>query len=113
MNTPVSQVAELTFKDVYAGDGFQMERALTAANASAFATLSDDVSPLRVDSAYAASTEFSGRVVHGLLLTSRFSQLTAMRIPVKDPLFLGQDLVFRKQALTFRYRWPNKGPKNS
>ena len=88
--------AELNFDDISVGQSFELLRTFTAQDIQAFATLSGDYSPLHVDAAYAAGTEFGAPVVHGILLASLFSQLVGMRVPGKHALYLGQDLSFRR-----------------
>jgi len=99
MNQQASPAAEFVFRDIEVGQTYRLERTFTADDVRAFATLSGDFSPLHVDPAYAASTEFGGCVVHGMLLAALFSQLIGMRIPGKHALYLGHDLVFRRPVL--------------
>jgi 3-oxoacyl-[acyl-carrier protein] reductase len=88
--------AELTLADIAVGDSFSVVRIFEADDVARFAAVSGDFSPLHVDAAYAATTEFGRPVVHGMLLASLFSQLVGMRIPGRHALYLGQDLAFRK-----------------
>ena len=46
-----------------------------------FANISGDFNPLHMDEQYAKTTQFKGRVCHGMLLTSFFSRLIGMYIP--------------------------------
>ncbi len=96
---PVPAAATLTFRDIQIGQRFEIERTFTADDVERFATLSGDWSPLHVDPAYAASTEFGGCVLHGMLLASLFSRLVGMHIPGISALYLGQDLAFRRPVL--------------
>lgn len=96
---PVPAAAVLTFRDIQVGQRFEIERTFTADDVERFATLSGDWSPLHLDPAYAASTEFGGCVLHGLLLASLFSRLVGMHIPGVSALYLGQDLAFRRPVL--------------
>jgi 3-hydroxybutyryl-CoA dehydratase len=59
-----------------------------------FASLSGDYNPLHMDSNYAKTTSFEKRVVHGMLLSSFFSQIVGMHIPGKNALYLSQTLRF-------------------
>ena len=90
---------DLAFDRVRIDDTFALERTFTAQDVLGFAELSGDFSPLHVDPSYAATTEFGGCVVHGILLASLFSQLVGMRVPGRPALYLGQDLVFRRPVL--------------
>ncbi|MBI2527065.1 MAG: SDR family oxidoreductase [Candidatus Rokubacteria bacterium] len=96
---PVPAAAALTFRDIQLGQRFEIERTFTADDVERFAALSGDWSPLHVDPAYAASTEFGGCVLHGMLLASLFSRLVGMHIPGAAALYLGQDLAFRRPVL--------------
>lgn len=91
--------SELKFDEISVGQNFEIERSFSAQDVLAFAALSGDYSPLHVDHAYAAGTEFGAQVVHGVLLASLFSQLVGMRVPGKHALYLGQDLTFRRPVL--------------
>jgi 3-oxoacyl-[acyl-carrier protein] reductase len=91
----VEHAATLGYRDIHVGATFQCERTFTEEDLDRFAELSGDFSPLHMDQGYAAATPFGGRVVHGMLLASLFSQLVGMQIPGRHALYLGQDLSFR------------------
>ena len=59
-----------------------------------FANISGDFNPLHMDEQYAKTTQFKGRVCHGMLLASFFSKLTGMYLPGKGSLYLSQSLNF-------------------
>jgi 3-oxoacyl-[acyl-carrier protein] reductase len=92
----IRAVADFNYEDIAPGQIYEVERTFAPADLLAFAQLSGDFSPLHVDAAYAAETEFGVCVVHGMLLASLFSQLVGMRIPGRNALYLGQDLTFRR-----------------
>src|SRR6185437_455287 len=94
-----SHVAELNFADIAIGQRYEIERQITKQDVERFAALSGDFNPLHLDPTYAASTEFGGCIVHGMLLASLFSHLVGMHIPGKYALYLGQDLSFRKAVM--------------
>jgi 3-oxoacyl-[acyl-carrier protein] reductase len=91
----VEPAAVLVFRDIQVGATFECERTFTEDDLRRFAEISGDFSPLHMDQSYAAATPFAGRVVHGMLLASLFSQLVGMRVPGRHALYLGQDLSFR------------------
>ena len=99
MTTVLPTAREWTFGEIAVGQSWQIERTFTAEDSLRFAGISGDFSPLHVDDGYASSTEFGGRVVHGMLLASLFSQLVGMWLPGKHALYLGQDLSFRRSVL--------------
>lgn len=95
MNVP----DELTFNQIQLGDTFRLERIFSVEDVDRFAALSGDYSSLHMDDDYAVSAGFDGRVVHGMLLATLFSNLIGMRIPGKQALFLAADLAFRRPVL--------------
>ena len=88
--------ADLHYEDIELGAAFALERTFTQDDVRAFAEVSGDFSPLHIDEAYAASTEFGRCVVHGMLLGALCSQLVGMQIPGRRALYLGQELTFRR-----------------
>src|SRR5215472_15470269 len=99
MTTTFPAADDRPFYDLHVDDVFEIARTFSREDVLAFAALSGDYSPLHVDPEYAATTEFGGCVVHGLLLASLFSQLVGMRLPGRPALYLGQDLNFRRPVL--------------
>lgn len=87
---------DLALEDISVGDSASLERVWTEHDVASFAALSGDANPLHMDEAYAASTKFGKRVVHGMLVGSLCSTLVGMHIPGKRCLYLKQDLAFRK-----------------
>lgn len=69
-----------------------------------FCAISGDVSPIHIDSAYAAGRGFPGRVVYGMLVASFFSTLAGVYLPGEHcllhsveskftkPVFIGDEL---------------------
>jgi 3-oxoacyl-[acyl-carrier protein] reductase len=99
MSELAPKARELTFRQISVGDTFTIDHAFAQEDVDEFAHLSGDFSPLHVDPEYARTTEFGKCVVHGILLSSLFSQLVGMHMPGKHALYLGQDLAFRKSVL--------------
>src|SRR6476469_8174826 len=99
MSMVLPKANDWTFQQIEVGQGWEIERTFTADDSDKFARLSGDFSPRHVDAEYARSTEFEGRVVHGMLLASLFSQLVGMWLPGKHALYLGHDLSFRRPVL--------------
>ena len=93
------EAANLDLADLSVGQTFSLTHTFDADAVDRFAELCGDFSPLHVDDAYAATTEFGGRVVHGMLLASLFSTLVGMRIPGRRALYLGQELNFRRPVM--------------
>lgn len=81
--------------ELQVGETASFDRQISEEDVRAFAALSGDENPLHMDEAYATTTQFGKRVVHGMLLSSLFSQLVGVHLPGKRCLYLAQSLTFR------------------
>jgi 3-hydroxybutyryl-CoA dehydratase len=61
-----------------------------------FARISGDDNPIHVDDAYAATTQFGRRIVHGIFTASLISAILANDLPGPGTIYLGQNLKFTK-----------------
>lgn len=89
-------IASSCFDDIEVGETAQFEVVLTDELVARFAGLSGDMNPLHMDEAYAKSTPYGERVVHGMLGASLFSRLVGMHLPGRFALYLSQDTLFRE-----------------
>jgi 3-hydroxybutyryl-CoA dehydratase len=87
---------DLTLTDIVVGDSRSFSHTCTSADVEAFAHVSGDTNPLHLDEAYAATTPFGQRLVHGMFLGSLCSRFVGMELPGKRCLYLSQSLVFKK-----------------
>ncbi len=85
-----------SFISLQVGDTSSFERRISEDDVRAFAVLSGDYNPLHMDDAYARSTPFGGRVVHGMLLAAMISRLVGMQLPGKRALLMKESLEFKK-----------------
>lgn len=83
------------FEDLTVGQEASMSRVVTDADITAYAALSGDYNPLHIDEAYAATTIFKGRIVHGILTAGYFSALFGMKLPGPGAIYISQSLRFR------------------
>lgn len=88
--------ADRLYETIRTGDASSFERTIDEASVAAFAAITGDYNPLHMDSAYAVSTEFGARVVHGMLVAAYFSTLVGMHVPGRRALFLAQQLEFAR-----------------
>jgi acyl dehydratase len=73
---------QLYFEDVPLNRPFMTTgRTVTEADVLRFAALSGDFNPLHMDAHYAATTQFGGRIAHGMLVMSIASGMTT-RLPI-------------------------------
>jgi len=83
-----------TIDDFAAGQCASFTKTFTDEDVERFVAITCDVNPLHVDDAFAASTRFGGRVLHGMLTASLFSTMVGMFIP-------GTGAIYRSQTLNF------------
>jgi 3-oxoacyl-[acyl-carrier protein] reductase len=91
---PMAEIRSM--KDIQVGNRAGFEVTITDALLEAFAQVSGDYNPLHFDESYAKSTQFGGRVVHGLLVSSLFSRLVGMYLPGRNSVYLSQTVHFLK-----------------
>jgi acyl dehydratase len=90
------EARDLVMEDIQVGDAASFDRLWTEEDVSMFAKLSGDTNPLHMDDEYAQTTQFKGRLVHGMLVASLCSTLVGMYLPGKKCLYLSQTLTFKK-----------------
>jgi 3-hydroxybutyryl-CoA dehydratase len=76
------------------GTRVSFSRTITDEDVRLFARISGDDNPLHLDDAYAATTRFGGRIVHGMLTASLFSTLVGKYLPGEGAIYLGQQVRF-------------------
>lgn len=60
-----------------------------------FAHVSGDTNPVHLDDAYAATTRFGQRLVHGMLTASLISATLANDLPGEGTIYISQSLQFK------------------
>lgn len=78
------------------GQQASIERAFSEQDVQDFARLSGDYNPIHVDADFAKTTVFGQRIVHGMLVSSLFSNLLAEKVPGRGSIYLGQTFKFKK-----------------
>jgi acyl dehydratase len=86
---------ELSFDDISIGQKESFSKKITESMVDEFSNFSGDLNPLHMNDEYAGSSTYGKRIVHGMLLTSFFSQLIGMKLPGKNALYFSQTLNFR------------------
>ncbi len=80
--------------DFHPGQAASFTKTFTGDDVRLLIDITGDVNPLHVDEAFAASTQFGRRVIHGMLTASLFSTMVGMLLP-------GTGAIYRSQTLTF------------
>jgi 3-hydroxybutyryl-CoA dehydratase len=84
-----------TLEDLSVGMTASFEHVVSEADVIQFADISGDHNPVHLDEAYAKTTRFKGRIVHGILSASFLSTTIASRLPGPGTIYLTQNLSFR------------------
>ncbi len=76
------------------GDEAEIVHTISEADVDAFSRLTGDDNPLHMDEAFAASTSFRKRVVHGMLTASFISTIIGTRLPGRGAMWFEQTTQF-------------------
>lgn len=82
-------------EDLSEGMTASFGKTITEADIVLFAAVSGDNNAVHIDEAFAKTTEFGGRIAHGMLSASVISAALANRLPGPGTVYLGQNLQFR------------------
>jgi acyl dehydratase len=78
------------------GDNFEVEYQVTEKIYNGFIELFDDRNPLHTNEKFAMEKNFSGKVMHGAILTGFLSNFIGERLPVKNVIVLTYAISFTK-----------------
>ena len=89
------------------GQTSEITRFFLGEDVDLFSKLSGDVNPVHLDEAFAKTTMFGGRIVHGALLSSVFSTIFANHLPGPGCIYLKSENkflkpVFLNEAVNFK-----------
>jgi 3-hydroxybutyryl-CoA dehydratase len=84
------------YASLHLGDTAQMTRQFTEQDVIGFSQVTGDVNPAHLDEAYAATTPFKTRIVHGMLVGSLFSAIFGTQLPGLGTIYVNQTLKFIK-----------------
>ena len=91
----MSQLENLTFDEITIGQTATYSKIVSEQDIQLFAVVSGDANPVHLDEAYAAGTQFQGRIAHGMLTGALVSAAIATTLPGPGSIYLGQSLRFR------------------
>ena len=83
-------------EDLSLGQSAEMAREVTGADLEGFAAITGDDNPVHLDDAYAAGTQFGGRIAHGMLSAGYISAVIGTRLPGPGAVYISQSLRFRR-----------------
>ena len=78
------------------GQWAEFAKTVTEADVVLFAGVTGDFNPVHVDAEYAATTQFGGRIAHGMLSAGFVSTVLASRLPGPGTIYLSQSLRFTR-----------------
>lgn len=87
-------VAKLSIVEVFEGQSFYFDAALSGKLIDEFSELTGDVSPLHMDPQFARQRGFQHRVVHGAILVGLVSRLVGVHLPGRDCLMHSMAMKF-------------------
>lgn len=82
-------------EDLQVGMSASVAKTVTEADIVLFAGVSTDVNPAHLNEEWAKTTQFGGRIAHGMLSASFISAVLANKLPGPGTIYLGQTLKFK------------------
>ena len=82
-------------EDLNAGMCATFSKTITEADIVLFASASGDNNAMHINEEFAQTTQFKGRIAHGMLTASVISAAIAGRLPGPGTVYLGQNLRFK------------------
>lgn len=87
-------MSRLSLDQISVGDSYSEKVRIDAAAVARFVDLTDDRAGIHVDRAFSSRQGFDGLVVHGFLLSSRFSRILGMELPGENTVIGSVELNF-------------------
>ena len=83
-------------EDLDVGQTAALKRTVAEGDLAAFAAVTGDTNPVHLDEAYAAATQFKGRIAHGMLSAGYISAVLGTQLPGPGAIYVSQTLNFRR-----------------
>ena len=81
-------------EDIFVGQTAVYAKTVTETDVVMFADVSGDTNPVHLNDEYAATTQFKGRIAHGILTASFISTVLGTRLPGPGCIYMSQTLKF-------------------
>lgn len=85
-----------SINEMKVGQSAEIIRSFSAQDVDSFSVLSGDTNPVHLDEAFAKTTMFGARIVHGALVSSVFSTIFANHLPGPGCIYLKSENKFLK-----------------
>lgn len=86
----------LPFDSIKTGQSASFTKTFSAEDIAGFADMTGDINPLHLDSQFAQSRKFEGKIAHGLLTASLISAVLGTQLPGPGTIYLSQNIDFFK-----------------
>ena len=86
----------LFLEDLSVGQSAELTRTVKAEDLVAFAAVTGDDNRVHLDEDFAKTTQFGGRIAHGMLSAGYISAVIGTKLPGSGVIYLGQSLRFRR-----------------
>jgi len=91
----MNQLNGYDYEDLEPGMSASFAKTITEADIMLFAAASGDNNAIHINEEFARSTQFDGRIAHGMLTASVISAAIAGRLPGPGTVYLGQNVRFK------------------
>jgi 3-hydroxybutyryl-CoA dehydratase len=91
----VNELNGYDFEDLTVGMTATFAKTITEADIVLFASVSGDNNAMHINEEFAQTTQFKGRIAHGMLSASVISAAIAGRLPGPGTIYLSQKLRFK------------------
>lgn len=95
----MSTLENFPYDELTIGQTASFTKTLTEEDILLFAAASGDVNPVHLDEEFASTTQFGGRIAHGMWTGALISAGIALTLPGPGSIYLGQNLTFRKPVM--------------
>ncbi len=85
-----------TLDQLVIGQSAERMHTVTEGDIQAFAEVSGDFNPVHLDPVFAETTQFKGRIAHGMLSAAYISATIAGDLPGSGSIYLSQSLSFKR-----------------
>jgi acyl dehydratase len=92
----VTTITNLTYNEIQIGDSASYSRTVTEDTLVMFGAVCGDLNPVHFDEAFAQTTQFKQRIVHGMWSGSIISAALALTLPGPGSVYLGQHIKFTR-----------------
>ena len=91
----MNKVGGYNIEELQPGMTASISKTVTEADIILFSGVSTDVNPVHLNEEFAKSTQFGGRIAHGMLSAGFISAVLANKLPGPGTVYLGQTLKFK------------------